>query len=84
MSADEIQTRLIDLDRLARETDRVEREILRKARDRLRQLSDKPGSEPEELLLTEVIHKAQAVLGTSSLPSTQRHSDSPCQTCQRD
>lgn len=66
MSTGEIQALLIDLDGLARETDRAEREILRKAQDRLSQLSDQPGSEPEELLLMEVIHQAQAALGASS------------------
>lgn len=66
MSTSGIQALLIDLDGLARETDRAEREILRKAQDRLSQLSDQPGSEPEERLLMEVIHKAQATLGASS------------------
>ena len=66
MSTGEIQALLIDLDGLARETDRAEREILRKAQDRLCQLSDQPGGEPEERLLMEVIHKAQAALGASS------------------
>jgi len=66
MSTAEIQALLIDLDGLARETDRAEREILRKAQDRLSQLSDQSGSEPEERLLMEVIHKAQAALGASS------------------
>ncbi|PKM28839.1 MAG: hypothetical protein CVV07_13175 [Gammaproteobacteria bacterium HGW-Gammaproteobacteria-11] len=66
MSTAEIQAQLIDLDGLARETDRAEREILRKAQDRLSQLSDQSGSEPEERLLMEVIHKAQAALGASS------------------
>lgn len=66
MSTSEIQALLIDLDGRARETDRAEREILRKAQDRLSQLSDQPGSEPEERLLMEVIHKAQAALGASS------------------
>jgi len=66
MSTAEIQALLIDLDGLAREPDRAEREILRKAQDRLSQLSDQSGSEPEERLLMEVIHKAQAALGASS------------------
>lgn len=66
MSTGKIQALLIDLDGLARETDRAEREILRKAQDRLCQLSDQPGSEPEERLLMEVINKAQAALGASS------------------
>lgn len=66
MTTGEIQALLIDLYSLARKTDRAEREILRKAQDRLCQLSYRPGNEPEERLLLEVIHKAQAVLGTSS------------------
>ncbi len=66
MTSGGIRELLIYLDGLARETDRAEREILRKAQDRLCQLSDQPGSKPEERLLMEVINKAQAALGASS------------------